>query len=271
MPKTRREGSGEALIVRGASAHNLKQLTVAFPLGTMICVTGVSGSGKSTLVNEILAKRLAHDLHRARERPGAHAGISGLAHVDKAVVIDQSPIGRTPRSNPATYTGLFTVVRELFATVPEARARGYKPGRFLIQRQGRALRGLQGRRLQPDRDAVPARRDGALRGLPGRPLQPRSPRNPLPRPHHRRGAAHDRDRGARVLRRLPAREAQAGDAARRRARLHPTRPAGDHALRRRGAAREARDGALEARHRPHGLHPRRAGPRASPSRTSRRC
>ena len=136
MPKTRREGSGEALIVRGASAHNLKQLTVAFPLGTMICVTGVSGSGKSTLVNEILAKRLAHDLHRARERPGAHAGISGLAHVDKAVVIDQSPIGRTPRSNPATYTGLFTVVRELFATVPEARARGYKPGRFSFNVKG---------------------------------------------------------------------------------------------------------------------------------------
>ena len=136
MPKTRREGSGEALIVRGASAHNLKQLDVAFPLGTMICVTGVSGSGKSTLVNEILAKRLAHDLHRARERAGAHEGIEGLEHVDKVVVIDQSPIGRTPRSNPATYTGLFTVVRELFATVPEARARGYKPGRFSFNVKG---------------------------------------------------------------------------------------------------------------------------------------
>ena len=136
MPETRREGNGEALVVRGASAHNLKELDVAFPLGTMICVTGVSGSGKSTLVNEILAKRLAHDLHRARERPGAHRSIEGLTHVDKAVVIDQSPIGRTPRSNPATYTGLFTVVRELFATVPESRARGYKPGRFSFNVKG---------------------------------------------------------------------------------------------------------------------------------------
>ena len=136
MPDTRREGNGEALVVRGARANNLKELDVAFPLGTMICVTGVSGSGKSTLVNEILAKRLAHDLHRARERPGAHRSIEGLAHVDKAVVIDQSPIGRTPRSNPATYTGLFTVVRELFATVPESRARGYKPGRFSFNVKG---------------------------------------------------------------------------------------------------------------------------------------
>ncbi len=136
MPETRREGSGDCLVVRGASAHNLKELDVAFPLGTMICVTGVSGSGKSTLVNEILAKRLAHDLHRARERPGAHRSIEGLTHVDKAVVIDQSPIGRTPRSNPATYTGLFTVVRELFATVPESRARGYKPGRFSFNVKG---------------------------------------------------------------------------------------------------------------------------------------
>ena len=136
LPRGRREGSGEALLVRGASEHNLKQLDIAFPLGKLICVTGVSGSGKSTLVNEILAKRLAHDLQRARERPGAHAGIEGLEHVDKAVVIDQSPIGRTPRSNPATYTGLLTIVRELFATVPEARARGYKPGRFSFNVKG---------------------------------------------------------------------------------------------------------------------------------------
>ena len=136
MPDRRREGSGEALLVRGAAEHNLKHIDVAFPLGCFICVTGVSGSGKSTLVNEILAKRLAHDLHRARERPGAHDGLDGLEHVDKAVVIDQSPIGRTPRSNAATYTGLFTIARELFATVPEARARGYKPGRFSFNVKG---------------------------------------------------------------------------------------------------------------------------------------
>jgi excinuclease ABC subunit A len=136
MPQVRREGSGNALTIRGASEHNLKKLDISFPLGKLICVTGVSGSGKSTLVNEILAKRLAHDLQRARERPGAHDAIDGLEHVDKAVVIDQSPIGRTPRSNPATYTGLFTVVRELFATVTEARARGYKPGRFSFNVKG---------------------------------------------------------------------------------------------------------------------------------------
>ena len=144
VPKTRREGSGESLVVRGAAEHNLKHIDVAFPLGRFICVTGVSGSGKSTLVNEILAKSLAHDLQRARERPGAHDALEGLEHVDKVVVIDQSAIGRTPRSNPATYTGLFTIVRELFATVPEARARGYKPGRFSFNVKGGRCEGCRG-------------------------------------------------------------------------------------------------------------------------------
>ena len=136
LPKRRRAGSGQRLLVRGAEANNLKQIDVMLPLGQFIAVTGVSGSGKSTLVNEILAKQLAHDLNGARERAGKHAGIDGLEHLDKVVVIDQSPIGRTPRSNPATYTGLFTLVRELFAQVPEARARGYKPGRFSFNVKG---------------------------------------------------------------------------------------------------------------------------------------
>ncbi|MDA0366729.1 MAG: excinuclease ABC subunit UvrA, partial [Chloroflexi bacterium] len=136
MPATRRAGNGERLLIQGATENNLKQIDVSFPLGTFIAVTGVSGSGKSSLVNEILAKRLAHDLNGARERPGAHTGMQGLMHLDKVVVIDQSAIGRTPRSNPATYTGLFTTIRDLFSQVPEARARGYKPGRFSFNVKG---------------------------------------------------------------------------------------------------------------------------------------
>jgi excinuclease ABC subunit A len=135
-PASRRRGNGLAITIHGATENNLKNVDVSFPLGVFIGVTGVSGSGKSSLVNEILAKALAHELHGARERPGKHARIEGLEHVDKAVVIDQSPIGRTPRSNPATYTGLFTVVRDLFAAVPESRARGYKAGRFSFNVKG---------------------------------------------------------------------------------------------------------------------------------------
>ncbi len=136
MPKHRREGSGEVLTVHGARENNLKDLTVAFPLGTFIAVTGVSGSGKSSLVNQILSKALAFELNGAREKPGAHERITGMGYLDKAVVIDQAPIGRTPRSNPATYTGLFTQIRDLFAQVPESKARGYGPGRFSFNVKG---------------------------------------------------------------------------------------------------------------------------------------
>ena len=136
MPEMRRDGNGNCLVIRGAKANNLKKLNVRFPLGVFIAVTGVSGSGKSTLVNEILAKRLAYDLNGARELAGAHESIEGLECLDKVIVIDQSAIGRTPRSNAATYTGLFTLIRELFSQVPEARARGYKPGRFSFNVKG---------------------------------------------------------------------------------------------------------------------------------------
>ena len=136
VPTKRRAGNGESLFVHGARENNLKNVDVRFPLGTFIGVTGVSGSGKSSLVNGILSKRLAMDLNGARERPGQHDGVEGLQHVDKVVRIDQSAIGRTPRSNPATYTGLFTQIRDLFAQVPESRARGYGPGRFSFNVKG---------------------------------------------------------------------------------------------------------------------------------------
>jgi excinuclease ABC subunit A len=135
LPKERREPRGE-LLVRGARAHNLKDIDVAIPLGVFCCVTGVSGSGKSTLVNETLHHAVANRLHQAKLRPGAHDGIDGLDQIDKIINIDQSPIGRTPRSNPATYTGVFDHIRQLFSQTQESRARGYKPGRFSFNVKG---------------------------------------------------------------------------------------------------------------------------------------
>ncbi len=135
VPAERRKPSG-ALLVRGAREHNLKDIDVTIPLGVFCCVTGVSGSGKSTLVNETLHHAVANRLHQAKLRPGAHDGIDGLSQIDKIINIDQSPIGRTPRSNPATYTGVFDHIRQLFTQTQEARARGYKPGRFSFNVKG---------------------------------------------------------------------------------------------------------------------------------------
>ena len=136
VPKTRRPGSGNNIVVRGAAANNLKGIDAAFPLGKFICVTGVSGSGKSSLVSEILHKALAKDVNRAHTQPGPHAGIDGVEFIDKVIDIDQAPIGRTPRSNPATYTGLFTPIRDLFAALPESKIRGYEKGRFSFNVKG---------------------------------------------------------------------------------------------------------------------------------------
>ena len=145
VPKHRRQAdANRQLIVRGARENNLKQIDVAFPLGLMTVVSGVSGSGKSTLVNDIVAKELAARLNRASDVPGVHDKIEGVKQLDKAIVIDQSPIGRTPRSNPATYTGIFTPIRELFASTPEANVRGYKAGRFSFNVKGGRCENCQG-------------------------------------------------------------------------------------------------------------------------------
>ncbi len=144
IPKKRRAGSGQSLIIRDASQNNLKDVDIKIPLGQFVCITGVSGSGKSSFMIEILSKRLHQHFYRSKVLPGKHAGIDGLEHLDKVIEIDQSAIGRTPRSNPATYTNLFNPIRELFATLPESKMRGYKPGRFSFNVKGGRCEACQG-------------------------------------------------------------------------------------------------------------------------------
>jgi len=144
IPERRRNGNGEFIKIVGARQHNLKNIDVKIPLGRLICITGVSGSGKSTLMVDVLYQSLAKELHRAKSIPGDHDHIEGLDRVDKVINIDQSPIGRTPRSNPATYTKLFDHIRKLFAELPESKIRGYKPGRFSFNVHGGRCEACQG-------------------------------------------------------------------------------------------------------------------------------
>ena len=144
VPAHRRKGSGKKLVVHGARANNLKNIDVAIPLGTFVAVSGVSGSGKSSLITDILSRKVAQYFYRAKDRPGPHDSVDGLDNLDKAIDIDQSPIGRTPRSNPATYTGMFTHIRELYASLPEAKMRGYKAGRFSFNVKGGRCENCQG-------------------------------------------------------------------------------------------------------------------------------
>ena len=204
--RRRREPKKQRRIkVVGARGNNLKNVTAEIPLGTFTCVTGVSGGGKSTFLIETLFKAASRRIMGSREHPADHDRIEGLEFLDKVIDIDQSPIGRTPRSNPATYTGAFTPIRDWFAGLPEAKARGYQPGPLLLQRQGRTLRGLPGRRRHQDRDALPAGRLRHLRRLPRQALQSRDAGGPVQGQVDRRRARHD-GRGRRRVssRRCPA-------------------------------------------------------------------
>ena len=136
IPSQRRVGNGHKLLLKGAAEHNLKEIEVAIPLGQLVLITGVSGSGKSTLVEDIIYPALMKELHGGRHRPGSYRQMEGMENIDKVINIDQSPIGRTPRSNPATYTGAFDGIRELFSNTGEARLRGYRPGRFSFNVRG---------------------------------------------------------------------------------------------------------------------------------------
>ena len=183
--------------MRGAAQHNLKAIDVEFPVGKFVCVTGVSGSGKSTLVNEIVYKALANRLNKARVKPGAHASVEGIDVFDKVIEIDQRPIGRTPRSNPATYTDLFTHIRELYSLTPEAKVRGYKPGRFSFNVRGGRCETCKGDgQIKIEMHFLPDVYV-AVRDVQGRALQPRDARGAVQGPLDRRRARHVGRGGAR--------------------------------------------------------------------------
>ena len=255
MPVKRRKGNGGFLTVSGATGNNLKSITAKIPLGAFICVTGVSGSGKSTLVNQTLYPALARKLMRANADALPFKDIKGMELVDKVINIDQSPIGRTPRSNPATYTGMFTTLRDLFSQLPEAKARGYKPGRFSFNVKGGRCERCQGAGIikiemhfLPD-VYVPCEE------CKGR----RYNRETLDIKFKGLTIADVLDltceEALEVFENIPILKRRLKTSARCGTRLHPPRPAGDHPLRRRSPAHQARRGAVEGRYRPYSVHP----------------
>ena len=266
--RTRRPPLDQGLNARG---HNLKNITAEIPLGLFTCVTGVSGGGKSTLLVDTLYASVARKLNNASLAPAPHDRIEGLEHIDKIIDIDQSPIGRTPRSNPATYTGAFTPIREWFAGLPEAKARGYEPGRFSFNVKGGRCEACEG--------------DGVIKiemhFLPDVYVTcdvckgKRYNRETLDVTFKNKSIADvldmTVDEAQEFFKAVPRIRNDPGDAAARRPRLHPCRPAGDDAVRRRSAAHQARQGAVEALDRPHALHSRRADHRACTSTTWRNC
>ena len=253
IPEQRRSGNGKHLQVLGARENNLKNIDVRIPLGRLVCITGVSGSGKSTLMVEILYKALARHLHGAHTQPGDHDRIEGLEHIDKIINIDQSPIGRTPRSNPGTYTGLFDQIRTLFAELPESKVRGYKPGRFSFNVHGGRCEACQGQgQLRIEMQFLPdvyvpcdvchgARFNRET-------LQVRFKDNSI-------ADVLDMtvDHALEVFDAFPSMVSKLADAAGCWAGLYPHRAACAHPLRRRGAARQAGQGALPPRHRAHAV------------------
>ena len=259
LPRNRRDFDPQAVIgIHGARGNNLRRIDVDVPLGLMTCVTGVSGSGKSTLINDTLYRLAAGKVNRTTYDPAPCDDIEGLELIDRVIDISQSPIGRTPRSNPATYTGLFSPIRELFAATQESRSRGLPAGPVQLQRQGRALRVLPGRRRHQGGDAFSAGHLRGLRCLRGPTLQSRNPRHPLQGEVDPRRAADDGGGCGGVLPQRTESGRQARHARGGGVELHPTGTERHDAFRGRGPADQAGPGTLQAQHGLDAVHPRRA-------------
>ena len=271
IPERKPPNHRRTIKVINARGNNLKNVSAEIPLGLFTCVTGVSGGGKSTLLIDTLYKAIARKLNNASEGAAPHDRIEGLEHIDKIIDIDQSPIGRTPRSNPATYTGAFTPIREWFAGLPGSQGARLRARPVFLQRQGRPLRGLPGRRRHQDRDALSARRLRHLRRLQGQALQPRDAGGAVQGQVDRRRARHDGRGSRRILQGGAAGARNLQDAAPRRPRLHPCRPAGHHAVRRRSPARQAGQGTVASARPGARSTSWTSRPRACISTTSRSC